>query len=263
MVAQVLGRTEPTEAAAARRQEVQYNERPDVRRLRRWRVDASGAWRRSTSSSKAYTRWSPATSAGTFHNPSYELVCGGRTGHAEAVRLTYDPSIVSYRELLQIFFTIHDPTTLNRQGPDVGTQYRSAIFVHTPEQQATAEEVMTEIDRARLWDRPIVTGDCSCHCLLRGRGLPPAVLPKQHVPAVLPDSDPAEGGEVPQGVLGSAEAGGGRSHYVHVMPPGSAPVYCRRCGGAHASPGRRGWRYMWPELTSGNSTLSASAIPSL
>ena len=94
---------------------------------------------------------------GHVPNPSYELVCGGRTGHAEAVRLTYDPSVVSYRELLEIFFTIHDPTTLNRQGPDVGTQYRSAIFVHTPEQQATAEEVMTEIDRARLWDRPIVT----------------------------------------------------------------------------------------------------------
>ena len=94
---------------------------------------------------------------GHVPNPSYEQVCGGRTGHAEAVRITFDTSAISYRELLEVFFTIHDPTTLNRQGPDAGTQYRSAIYIHTPEQQATAEEVMTEVEKARLWDRPLVT----------------------------------------------------------------------------------------------------------
>ena len=94
---------------------------------------------------------------GHVPNPTYEQVCGGRTGHAEAVRITFDPGVVSYRELLEVFFVIHDPTTLNRQGPDVGTQYRSAIFVHTPEQQAAAEEVMTALERAGTWGQPLVT----------------------------------------------------------------------------------------------------------
>ena len=94
---------------------------------------------------------------GHVPSPSYEQVCGGRTGHAEAVQITFDPNVTSYRELLEIFFTIHDPTTLNRQGPDVGPQYRSAVFIHTPEQQATAEEMMAELEKARLWERPFVT----------------------------------------------------------------------------------------------------------
>jgi methionine-S-sulfoxide reductase len=96
-------------------------------------------------------------SGGTVPNPSYEAVCLGTTGHAEVVQLSYDSSVVSYRELLQIFFTIHDPTTLNRQGADVGTQYRSAIFYHTPQQKAVAEEVIAELEEAEIWDRPIVT----------------------------------------------------------------------------------------------------------
>jgi peptide-methionine (S)-S-oxide reductase len=84
-------------------------------------------------------------------------VCGGRTGHAEAVRITFDPSVVSYRELLEVFFVIHDPTTLNRQGHDVGTQYRSAIFYHAPDQRKIAEEVIAGVTKENLYANPIVT----------------------------------------------------------------------------------------------------------
>ncbi len=94
---------------------------------------------------------------GRVSHPSYELVCTGTTGHAEVVQVTFDPEVVSFRDILQVFFTIHDPTTLNRQGADVGTQYRSAIFYHSPEQKATAEAVIAEINAAQLWDNPIVT----------------------------------------------------------------------------------------------------------
>src|SRR5688572_28367051 len=94
---------------------------------------------------------------GQIDHPTYEAVCSGRTGHAEAVRITFDPTAVSYRELLELLFVIHDPTTLNRQGHDVGTQYRSAIFYHTPEQKQIAEELIAELNAARIWPRPIVT----------------------------------------------------------------------------------------------------------
>ncbi len=94
---------------------------------------------------------------GQVPNPSYEAVCTGRTGHAEAVRITFDPAVVSYREILEVFFAIHDPTTLNRQGNDVGTQYRSAIFYHSPEQRAMAEAMIAELTRQRVFERPIVT----------------------------------------------------------------------------------------------------------
>jgi peptide-methionine (S)-S-oxide reductase len=96
-------------------------------------------------------------SGGSVANPSYERVCSGTTGHAEVVQLTFDPAVVSFREILEVFFTIHDPTTLNRQGADVGTQYRSAIFYHSPEQKAEAEQVIAELNAAHLWDNPIVT----------------------------------------------------------------------------------------------------------
>jgi peptide-methionine (S)-S-oxide reductase len=90
-------------------------------------------------------------------NPTYEAVCSGRTGHAEAVRITFDPAVVSYRELLEVFFVIHDPTTLNRQGNDVGTQYRSAIYYHSPEQKAMAEAIVAELNGDQAFPRPIVT----------------------------------------------------------------------------------------------------------
>jgi peptide-methionine (S)-S-oxide reductase len=94
---------------------------------------------------------------GRVANPSYEDVCTGTTGHAEAVQVTFDPAVISYRELLEVFFAIHDPTTLNRQGADVGTQYRSAIFYHTPEQRQIAETLIAELNSEKVWDRPIVT----------------------------------------------------------------------------------------------------------
>ncbi|MEJ2748179.1 MAG: peptide-methionine (S)-S-oxide reductase MsrA [Anaerolineae bacterium] len=94
---------------------------------------------------------------GSVRNPSYRLVCTGTTGHAEVVQLTYDPEQISFREILEVFFTIHDPTTLNRQGADVGTQYRSAIFYHDEDQCQIAEEMIAELDAAGIWPNPIVT----------------------------------------------------------------------------------------------------------
>jgi peptide-methionine (S)-S-oxide reductase len=94
---------------------------------------------------------------GTVASPTYEQVCSGRTGHAEVVQVTFDPSIVSFKDILHVFFSIHDPTTLNRQGADVGSQYRSAIFYHSPEQKQAAEEVMGELRREGVWSSPIVT----------------------------------------------------------------------------------------------------------
>src|SRR3989454_4311106 len=94
---------------------------------------------------------------GHVANPSYEQVCTGTTGHAEVLQITFDPAIISFDDLLHVFFTIHDPTTLNRQGGDVGTQYRSAIFYHGPEQKAVAERVIAELQAEGVWDDPIVT----------------------------------------------------------------------------------------------------------
>ena len=94
---------------------------------------------------------------GHVDNPSYRAVCSGTTGHAEVVQIHFDPNIVSYRDLLNVFFTIHDPTTLNRQGADVGTQYRSAIFYHDEEQKQIAEEVIRDLNAQKIWDNPIVT----------------------------------------------------------------------------------------------------------
>jgi peptide-methionine (S)-S-oxide reductase len=94
---------------------------------------------------------------GETDRPTYEAVCGGRTGHAEAVRITFDPNVVSYRELLEVLFAIHDPTTLNRQGHDIGSQYRSAIFYHNPEQKRVAEDVIGSLTKEKVYPDPIVT----------------------------------------------------------------------------------------------------------
>lgn len=90
-------------------------------------------------------------------NPSYEEVCSGRTGHAEVVQLTFDPKTVTFRDILEVFFAIHDPTTLNQQGNDVGTQYRSAVLYHSPEQKQMAEDVIAALTQEQLYTRPIVT----------------------------------------------------------------------------------------------------------
>ncbi|MCI0395736.1 MAG: peptide-methionine (S)-S-oxide reductase MsrA [Chloroflexi bacterium] len=94
---------------------------------------------------------------GALPNPTYRQVCTGTTGHAEVVQVTFDPAELSYRDLLRLFFTIHDPTTLNRQGADVGTQYRSAIFYHDQKQKEAAGQIIAELNAAGLWGNPIVT----------------------------------------------------------------------------------------------------------
>ena len=96
-------------------------------------------------------------SGGHVVNPSYQQVCSETTGHAEAVQLTFDPHIILFKEIIDVFFAIHDPTTLNRQGNDVGSSYRSVIFYHTPDQQITASEGILELDKAKAWSSNIVT----------------------------------------------------------------------------------------------------------
>lgn len=96
-------------------------------------------------------------SGGEVPSPSYKLVCTGTTGHAEVVQITFDPNFVTYEDLLNVFFTIHDPTTLNRQGADIGTQYRSAIFYHNPEQKEAAEKTIQRFENENIWENKIVT----------------------------------------------------------------------------------------------------------
>jgi peptide-methionine (S)-S-oxide reductase len=106
---------------------------------------------------KGVERIEPGYTGGTVSNPTYEQVSTGTTGHAEAAQIFFDPKVISYRTILEIFFTIHDPTSLNRQGADVGTQYRSAIFYNSPEQKATAEKLIDELTKEAIWNKPIVT----------------------------------------------------------------------------------------------------------
>jgi len=106
---------------------------------------------------KAVERVVSGYAGGELADPTYEQVCGGRTGHAEVVQITYDPAVVTFRDLLDVFFTIHDPTTKDRQGADVGPQYRSIILYHSPEQKAEAERAIADISEQRIWRAPIVT----------------------------------------------------------------------------------------------------------
>lgn len=99
----------------------------------------------------------PGYSGGTLSDPSYEQVCTGTTDHAEVLQIQFDPDLISFRTLLQVFFSIHNPTTLNRQGADVGTQYRSVIFHHNNEQKSVAEKLISELNDTQQWDQPIVT----------------------------------------------------------------------------------------------------------
>jgi peptide-methionine (S)-S-oxide reductase len=94
---------------------------------------------------------------GSVEDPTYQQVCTGSTGHAEVVQISFAPAAISYKQLLEVFFTVHDPTTLNRQGPDVGTQYRSIILYHDESQKAAAEEVMAQVEQQKIWDDPLVT----------------------------------------------------------------------------------------------------------
>jgi peptide-methionine (S)-S-oxide reductase len=106
---------------------------------------------------KGVTKVQSGYEGGTVKNPSYEDVCTGNTGHAEVLEITYQPNVISYKELLEIFWKMHDPTTLNRQGADEGTQYRSVIFYHTPAQKALAEAYKTELNKQKVYPNPIVT----------------------------------------------------------------------------------------------------------
>jgi len=99
----------------------------------------------------------PGYTGGEVKNPTYKAVCAGTTGHAEAIQITFDPKVITYRELLDVFFYTHDPTTLNRQGNDVGTQYRSAIFYHDEQQRVDAEEMISQLISEKVYDDPIVT----------------------------------------------------------------------------------------------------------
>lgn len=116
-----------------------------------WGVEA--AFRRT----KGVVETQVGYAGGTVENPNYEMVCTGRTGHAESVQVVFDPAQVTYEQLLEVFWDCHDPTTLNRQGPDVGTQYRSVIFYHTPEQEKAATASKERLDRSGRLGRPIVT----------------------------------------------------------------------------------------------------------
>ncbi|MGH8709818.1 MAG: peptide-methionine (S)-S-oxide reductase MsrA [Burkholderiales bacterium] len=107
---------------------------------------------------------------GTTGNPSYEQVCSGKTGHAEVVQITFDPAVVSFKEILEVFFVIHDPTTLNRQGSDAGTQYRSVIFYHSPEQKSQVEQVIKNLNDAHIWNSPIVTEVMPAQAFYRAEG---------------------------------------------------------------------------------------------
>ena len=142
----------------------------------------------------------PGYAGGSVPNPSYEDVCTGRTGHAEVVQVDFDPAQLSYSDLLRVFFTVHDPTTRNRQGADVGTQYRSVILYHDAAQKAAAEKVVQEIGAAKLWRGPIVTELAPFTRFYPAEEYHRDYFRRNPEQSVLPDCHRPEGLEVPQGV---------------------------------------------------------------
>jgi methionine-S-sulfoxide reductase len=148
----------------------------------------------------------PAISAATVDQPTYRQVCQGNTGHAEAVEITFDPARVSYAKLLDVFWQAHDPTHLNRQGHDVGTQYRSAIFYHSDAQKDAAEKSIQQPGGIRSPGSHCDPGD-SRHHVLPGPGLAPGLLQPQQKHAVLPGRDSAQAGKDRAGTVGRARAG--------------------------------------------------------
>ena len=120
-------------------------------------ADASGAWKPCFWIWKGSGTSDRAIREEALRNPNYDEVCRGTTGHAEVVQVEFDPSVTSFREIIEVFFTVHDPTTLNRQGADVGTQYRSAVFFHSPDQEETATELIRELEAEGTWPAPIIT----------------------------------------------------------------------------------------------------------
>ena len=147
--------------------------------------------------------------AGHVANPSYKQVCSGNTGHAEVVQIHFDPAEVSYEDLLRVFFTIHDPTTKDRQGHDVGPQYRSIILTHSDAQAQAARAVIKEITDAKVWPAPIVTQVEPLTVFYEVGAGAPRLLRAQSLDRLLPGGCRAEGGEVPQDVLRPVEARGG------------------------------------------------------
>ena len=147
---------------------------------------------------KGVSRVVSGYAGGHVPNPSYEQVCGKKTGHAEVVQVEFDPAELSFADLLRVFFTIHDPTTKDRQGADVGPQYRSVILFHSEEQKRTAEAVMAEIADAGVWDGKLVTELVPFDRILPGRAGAPGLLRAQPVERLLPRGGGAQGAEVPQ-----------------------------------------------------------------
>ena len=142
---------------------------------------------------------------GQVAKPTYEQVCTGRTGAVEVVKVEFDPAVISLREVLEIFFVVHDPTTLNRQGNDVGTQYRSGIYTTSDAQKEVAEGVIREITESKTYKSPIVTEVVPLARLFDGRGLSPGLFPEQPEPGLLRVRRRAQGREVPEDLRGPRE----------------------------------------------------------
>ena len=173
---------------------------------------------------KGVTKVESGYAGGTLANPSYEIVCSGRTGHAEVVRLTFDPSVISFRELLDIFFVVHDPTTLNRQGGDVGTQYRSVIFYHDDEQRRVAEEMIRELDASGRHDARIVTELAPAPTFFPAERYHQDYYTNNPDGGLLPGGGRAEGGQGAQGVLREVRAGRPRDVPPPRLHPGGGRV---------------------------------------